>query len=820
MRSSSPTFLDHFGIFVVCGAALGLEILLTRILALMMWHHYTYVVIGVALLGFGAAGSWVTARGEPHDPVRRRLARAALGFAIATPLCYALITRVRFAPLAVGEHPEEGLSLLLIYGLIVVPFFFGGLVICEAIRSFRGHVGSVYFADLAGAAAGAVGAVALLEPLGGPGAIVAMAIAGAAGAVAFQWAAARESGSPGGRRPILAQVAYGVFLAGLVLPWARAGHLDPPLAPSKEAAGAFGLMARELTVWTPIARIDVTEPGRLRPTMGGAMPPDTPEMTVRALFQDGSAPTLFLEGGLPPEELSFLGEACAASGHLVLRERGRSGVEELVIGVGGGIDLLIGLHWKAAHITGAEINSTTIDLLRNHYSEFTGNLAARPEVELVNAEGRHFVRKTERTFDLIQLSGVDTYTALASGAYVLSESYLYTFEGVRDLLGRLRLGGVLSYSRIVFPKAPRETLRLVATGVEALESLGVEDPAKCVWVAGQGLWAAVLISPQPFEARVLEVLRAFCERNHYDVLYDPGAPHGNAFDDLVRRSPAQREAFYRSYPYRVRPATDDRPFFFNYFKWDWLRRTDAYRGHPYKVDYPVGTLCLLVTLAQTVLLGALLILYPVCRVQAPGKAVTAFCGFFYFAALGVGFITVEIVLMQQLVLFLGHPTYSVTTVLPAMLLFAGLGSLSVRPATRPGRRLAWLALVVPAAIAGAWWVATHALGGLLHWPFWVRVAVAVALIAPLAFVLGMAFPTGVRILEERAPALVPWAWAVNGFTTVLGSTLAVLLAMETGFSVTMLGMAPLYVLGIAALGLVAARRASGSPGEAGYTPAP
>lgn len=819
MRSSTPTFLDHLGIFAVCGAALGLEILLTRILALMMWHHYTYVVIGVALLGFGAAGSWVTVRAEPAGSPRRRLARAALGLAVATPLCYALITRVRFAPLQLGTHPEEALSLLLIYGLIVVPFFFGGLVICEAIRSFRGHVGSVYFADLAGAAAGAVAAVALLEPLTGPGAIVAMAIAAAVGAIAFELAALREGGA-GVRRAMLGNALYGVLLAALVLPWARAGHLDPPLAPSKEAVNAFQLMPRELTVWNPIARIDVTKPGRLRPTMGGAMPPDTPELTVRALFQDGSAPTLFLAGEPSPEELSFLGGACAASGHLVLRERGRTGVEELVIGVGGGIDLLIGLHWKAARITGAEINSTTIDLLRNHYSHFTGGLAARPEVELVNAEGRHFVRKTERTFDLIQLSGVDTYTALASGAYVLSESYLYTFEGVRDLLRRLRPGGVLSYSRIMFPEAPRETLRLVATGVEALEDLGVDRPADCVWVAGEGLWAAVLISRQPFEPGVLEALREFCERNHYDVLYDPGAPRKNAFDDLVRRPRPEREAFYASYPYRVRPATDDRPFFFNYFKWDWLRRTDGYQGHPYNLDYPVGTLCLLVTLAQTILLGALLILYPVRRVQAPGKALAAFCGFFYFAALGIGFITVEIVLMQQLVLFLGHPTYSVTTVLPAMLLFAGLGSLSVRPATRPGRRLAWLAIAVPAAIVGVWWVATHGLGGLLHWPFWARVGVAVALIAPVALVLGMAFPTGVRVLEHRAPALVPWAWAVNGFTTVLGSTLAVLLAMETGFSIAMLGMAPLYLLGIAALGVVAARGARGGDGEAGYTPAP
>ncbi|MEZ5964008.1 MAG: hypothetical protein R3F56_09210 [Planctomycetota bacterium] len=803
IRSPGYRPLAYLGVFLLCGATLALEVVLTRVLALTMWHHFTYVVIGVALLGFGAAGTWITVRtaGRPRrENADGLVASYTFAAAVATPLCYLMMTRVFFDPQKITSEPLNLISLLLIYGIIALPFFCAGLAICAAISSYRSHVGSVYFADLLGAGCGALAVPLCLEPLGGPGLIFALGMLFGVAAACF-WLS-QTIGAASALAAVRALAALGlVALVGWwALPVARTDAFDPGLAPSKEMAPLQQHKMLEVTRWSPLARIDVSQEGTIVPMMGGVFRQGTPAHPLRMIFQDGAAPTMFIKD--EPGQMDFLLHSTTGVGFPILRTRGITAPEVLAVGVGGGVDLQIALAHGAKHVTGAEINAVTLDLLRNRFADYVGGLPNDPRVELVHAEGRHFARDAkahDRRFDLIQLSGVDTYTALSSGAYALSESYLYTQEAVHDFLAALSEDGVVSYSRFVFPEQPRETLRLAATAAAALEQEGHGGAFRHLFVLygdqGPFHWATLLIGRKPFAAAELAAARAFCADNGFKVLFDPEVPAASAFDDCLRREPAQRAEFFAKHPYEVRPALDERPFFFNFFKWSSLWKKGEYGGHTYRDSYPVGLLLLLVAMAQTVLLGAIFILRPLAGVERGLRDRTTVAALVYFSALGVGFIALEIALMQKLVLFLGHPTYAMTLVLPAMLVAAGLGALTVRPTTQPRPRLRLLAVAAPVLIVASWWVVTYGLDGFLAASFEVRATLVVATLTPVAFVLGMAFPTAIRLIDSQRPELVPWAWAVNGFTSVLGSTGAVVLAMQTSFSTVILSVAAVYAIG-------------------------
>jgi hypothetical protein len=817
-------FLVLLGVFLIAGATLGVEILLTRVLALMMWHHLTYVVIGVALVGFGAAGSAATLLASARRsgvPLERRLARYAFWTTVFIPFGYAAATTVRLDANALISEPINLVALALLYLLIVVPFFFGGLAICEALAGYAGQVGRVYFADLLGAGLGGAAALFAIEPLSAPGAIIAAALLTGVAGVCFELSA--PGGLFGKTRRLASALALLALLGLVVLPAARAGRIDPPLAPDKELA--VGLAQNTAKVeerrWNPLSRIDVSAPLEVAlRSMGGSFPPGFPPVNARFLFQDGTAPSVYLGWDGNPAKLSILEGSSASVGYTALRTRGVTNPEALAIGVGGGPDLLIGLANNVKRITGAEINRSTVELLQQTFHEFTGRLVDGERVRLVNAEGRHYVRSGEQRYDLIQLSGVDTYTALANGAYTLSESYLYTKEAISEFLDGLTPDGILSYSRIVFPDKPRETLRLAMTALEVLEERGVEKPREHLFILHGGGWASLLISPRTFSAEELAGLRAFVQRFEYKPLFDPGLEHPGAFQTGLDTTPQTRQAFYREYPYHVRPATDDQPFFFNYFKWQSLLDWKGIDVHTYFIDYPMGHAALLASLLQATILGALFILWPLLarrRAEAtvsatrPPRWSEALAALLYFFALGLGFIAIEVTLMQHLVLFLGHPTISLATVLPALLIGAGLGSLSVGPSSSPRRRLWLLLLLAPAVALGSAWLGT-ALDGLLGAPLWQRIAAAAALLLPIGFVLGQAFPSGVRLVEARSPEFIPWCWAINAFSTVIGSTGTVLVAMELGFSATLYGVAPLYALGILAMLLVF--RGPAGPGAA------
>jgi spermidine synthase len=785
-------------------SALVFELTLMRVFSLMFWHHFAYMIISVALLGYGAAGVYWTVHrpsGEQGGTASLPGARAASVFSLLSLASVYLVSKIGFDPLALRSF-EQQLKLLLVYALLVLPFFFAGVGVVGLIERLPARIHSLYFFDLVGAG---VGCMLAILAIGWVGAVQILIGATSLAAVAGALLSARAT-----RERKLSLVALGLtlLLAALSVwgePW------DVPVAPSKEQTEFLaGGHAVELTRWSALSRLDVLSPQTGPPgPVGLAFSPSLSKgrWEGRIITQDGSAPTYMYRTDGNLDGLTFLdGTTQSFAYQLLPRPR------VAVVGPGGGVDVLIALKAGASSITGIEVNPAMIDVVKNRYGDYVGHIFDRPEVRLVEAEGRSFFARSRDTFDVIQFSGVDTYTGLSAGAYVLTESYLYTSQAVDDFVEHLSPTGILSMSRWAFAP-PRETLRLCITMVDSLRRRGVAEPEKHIAVFGGSGWATALLKRDGFTPGQLETLRAFAERMGFATLYDPYRRRDSPYDTMLRAPIAELHTLFDSYPYDVRPVGDDRPFFFHYYKWStFLKKVQVSTGGFGKIQnppFPIGHAVLLLSLLQIVALASVLILVPLFRARRLGLARReAVRTLAYFAAIGLGYMFFEIVLIQKLVVFLGSPARSISVTLATLLIASGLGSrLSerLRPEPRTLRAMGLVAVSLFTALALG---SSPMLRLFLGQPDVVRAALAVLMICPMGVLLGSFFPLGIRRAASISPKLVPWCCGVNSFFSVFASMLAVLLGMEGGFTSVLLLAGAVYLLG--AVGFTRLARSSHS----------
>jgi SAM-dependent methyltransferase len=911
----------HGAVFLIALSVLLLEVAITRVFAIVLWHHFAYMVISLALLGFGASGSLLTlftTRGRTFTT--RSIALCASGYGLAVVGAFLLITSLQIDSLEIWRQPSGLVGLGLCFIALALPFLLAGLALGSTFTRHPQHIGSLYAADLIGSALGAAIAPLLLEHCGSTGTVfAAAAIGGISGAVFAHAEAPRHGSQHWAIAGALVIAALG-FSGGLgpipALRW------DVPFAPHKEVPRVFPGGHAEKTIHSATAQVDVSLPTRTYMSIGGQFGDrDWMFAEQRAVTQDGTAPTMLYAGASKIENFPALDDSQAASGYIAHRAAGRKDLDVLVIGCGGGVDVMTALYCGASHVTAVDVNSAMIQMVRDEYGPYIGHLFKDPRVELMNAEGRAFARSSGRLFDQIQMSGVDTYTALASGAYTLSESYLYTVEAVKDFVSHLKPNGIVTWSRFMmtYPKQARETIRLANIARTGLEELGIAEAWKHIVVLQAHGWASTMVKKSPWTPAELAALRQFsadqrflglvfdpergkdgpfegsrmqnilCERRAEDALRSTakaiaGGATDNAvpepwlkavthafraaadgesdvararleefcttlgpdvapralpyllkardeihtfmqgeaqyfeaqqrdFATLIRGSAAERDAFVRDYFYDLSPSRDDSPYFFDYFRLSRFREAAARGGDwaaEYHPEFPVGHMVLLSSITLISILAIAFILLPLRRVNV-GATVRGlrWRWFAWFGALGVGFMFIEIALMQKLTLFLGHPAHAISVVLTGMLAFSGIGAmLSGRIRHVSARTFSSVVLSILVLGFAAMLGLEQVLAQLLDLPFAVRVATALGIIAPFALLLGMPFPLGLRMLERTAPALVPWGWAVNGFLSVLSSMLATLIAMQTGFSL-LLGLAALlYGLALCCVrGLLPARQA-------------
>jgi spermidine synthase len=665
-----------------------------------------------------------------------------------------------------------------LYLAAAVPFFLTGLLFAVVFARETRRIPRLYGADLCGGALACLAVVPLLNWVGGPNVIlVAGATMAAAGLI---WAASRTT-----RRNAAILALALVALIG--------ANYSGRLIDIVYAKGMFRDRAWvEFARWNALSRVEVDLQGQ-----------------AKAVVIDADASTYIMNADLAHwQGTEWEHNLMAAPPALanVLRPHG----EFAIIGPGGGVDVLRAVANGSPSVTGIEINPIIADtIMRGRYADYSQHLYERPDVHIHVTDGRSYLRSTPQRFDVVQMTLVDTWASTAAGAFALSENNLYTVEAFREYFEHLKPDGMIAITRWEF-RHPREALRVVAVAMEALHRLGVADPARNFIVASQGaldedgIPVVVLAKKTPFSAA--EEAAVTAHLTHYselDPLYLPSQPGKNPFSDLIASN--DPFAFARGYAYNVAPVNDNTPFFFFTLKAGQILGEKGLRGG---IDWKVNLGVLVLLLVLVISLVAVLVFLVLPLALKGGRARQSPLPLLYFIAVGLGYIMVEIAFIQRFVLFLGHPTYALTVVIFLLMLSSGAGSLFSR-LWLPNTELGWvpLVLVIVTLLADVFFLPSR-LAGLVGLAFGNRLLVSGVILIPLGFVMGMPFPTGLRALaalpapefpagQGASDNAVEWAWAMNAAASVLGSVLAMVIAIQFGLTVTLACGAGAYLLALA-----------------------
>ncbi len=754
-------------------ATLLLELSLTRLFSVVFRYHFAFLAVSVALFGLGVGGvlSYVLA-------ARGRNVFHALG---VVSILNSLVVVASLTFLLSREGELDKLTLLGVYLSASAPFVLAGAIVSLAISETIERVDRVYFFDLMGAAGGCLLLVPLLQAFGGPNTMI-------AGAVLFASAASIWFTLARSARNRIIAVAAGLALVVLVIFNQRQRVIDVRYAKGVKVGH------EDFVKWNGISRIGVVRDGN----------------GTRMIVIDGDAST-----GIADKDIDNLSEEQRRG---ILREGPglpyslKPGSKTLIIGPGGGWDVMRALVSGSKDVTGVEINKIIADTVMRdtdpatHRSDWSRRIYFRPQVRIFVEDGRSFVRRSSEKYQILQATLVDTWASTAAGAFALTENNLYTTDAFHDYLTHLTDDGLMTFTRWGF-EPPRESLRLLSLSIEALARLGENDPARHVMVARAnvdllGAWGAtdtVLVSRKPFAESDVARMREIIADAKMQAIYLPGDTRGPFAEILTVHD---RAKFYRDYRYDVSPIGDDRPFFFYTVQprdlWAFLQ--DASRASAdFKINQAVPLLFELVAISIVAIVIMLILPPLVLGTRLPTeKGVRSFLA--YFVCVGTGYILIQVALIQKFVLFLGHPTYALTVIVFSMLVASGLGSffsrrLGMQDTARLSRVLVLVAVLVTVL---AFAVGPVTAAG-IAWPLPVRLFVAAAMIAPVAFFMGMPFPSALARLEAWHRPSVRWAWSLNAAASVMGSALAIFLALYLGLRDTLIAGGGLYIGALFAL---------------------
>lgn len=789
---AAPPLPAYPGIFVVAMATLLLELALTRIFAVMLWSHLAFMIVGTALFGYGLSGVTLSMvrRLRSYDPLGL-VAGSCLGFSLGTLVLHLVLRTVPFRMWNFRDEPEQWLYLALWYLAVLLPFFFSGLAVATLLSTFPRHVNRLYGNDLVGAGIGCLLLVPLIPILGGEGLVFLAATLGGVATVIH------AVGS--GHRRLAAAGCAATVVFGLLTP--AAGDLLPLVVHQKKRLFEWEEQVSDLiyTRWSAISRVDVRR-----------IDDDHYKIWIDA----GANETHMRRFDGDWEGLEPLTGGTQCIPHAF--QRGTD-PRVLVVGPGGGREVMFAVSHGASHVDAVDMDPSVVRVVSEVYDEFLGGLYRQPHVHLHNDEGRSFLSRQNRRYDIIQQVQNFSPAAIATGALNLSESFLITRESFRLFLRHLTEDGVLAMERPY-------TERLGLLARTALEDVGKAEPLRhlLLYRGDEPYHDGIMVKNSPWTEPEVDRVAETMARWDLPFFFDPTGryPEAGLHREVLESDDVK--AMERRLRINLSVPTDDRPFMNHAVPWTLGPRPlheelgkelhDANHSR-WKGSIPRGDFPMVVILVESVLLASFFVMLPLWVFRRRGLVVAGRLRLLaYFAALGAGFILVEICLMKKYVLFLGYPVYSITTVLVTLLVATGIGSwLSERLGGEPRdairKVLPWVAGVLLLELV----LSALILEPLLGQPLWLRVGVTMALLTPIGLVLGMPFPLGLKLCAlqgETGSDLVAWAWGVNGYTTVIGSSASVFLALGAGFRLTFLLALAIYVAGLG--GVAFSRRFGGA----------
>lgn len=785
-------------VFLVSAVLFALEVLQTRIFSFSSWHHFTYMVVAIALMGYAAAGTVLTIKKELKNYERFIHINSVL-FTLSIPVAFFMISRVPLDPMM----PNKLFMIIFLcfdYFFLFFPHFFGGLILLAVFQNNSKNVNISYFFSILGSVAGCFFSLPLLDAIGMEAALVLASFLAAVSSFFISFAAKRRA---------LGKVfsALLIVFALFLFPVKNNAFIFRP-ADSKilTAVGANP----EMSEWNRAGRIDVSA------TNGLVIQHQWEDLQRGIITVDGDAASFIFDFSDEPARVA---PSLYSAGYF-----GLFAPDVLVAGLSP-TDIAAALFWQAKSVTSVEVNSAAIDLTMRKYSTFKDNILKNEKVSIVHDEFRAFLAKTDKKYDLIQLSGTDTVSALMNGAYIMNESYLYTKEAFKLYLDRLNDNGTLALIRwVLWP--PRETLRVAVTASLVLKEAGIEHPENNIIIIGDSALANVVIKKRPFTWMELNAIAEIVAGTpDLRIIYAPGFSAGPRYYDPIVKgvnfSSDQAIEFIKSgfgdyfnslengtqagfiddYPYNIKPASDDSPFFFNYFKFGGDNLSKEVR-----TVFSDGTqfqlIILVLTFFQLLFLSLSLFVSPLFFVSKDEKKYMPLVQVLVFAALGFGFMFIEMTFIQNLTLLFGDPATSAATAIGLLLIFSAIGSLfSKKILISLGEKsfFSCLTIVLPLMILGYAVVIPHFSAACMSFAFTQKLLLTALFIAPLGLVTGTVFPVSALLVGEKNSSFIPLAFGANGAASVLATVVSVMIAFAYGFKFVFVLSAFCYFFAISAM---------------------
>ncbi len=775
MKNPSPRAF-YTGVFVLSGVLMMLQILQARIFSVTTWYHLSFLVISVAMFGLtlGALHVHKGNEAEQRDNYARLMGDACVNFAIFTS--FALATHM-ILPIVAASSAKTLMTLPMAALCTIPSYYFAGYALSLAITRAPHPSARTYAFDLVGAAAGCLAALGLMETVDAPSAIMIVAAAGALAAFCF---GVTDKLRAGGAAVLLLLLALGNTLAArpFVYPFWVKNHIVTQ-----------GRLAHDQ--WNSISRVTVDNAvDNAPPYLWGpskTLPKDM-KTSFYVLKIDGDAGTpLNKFGGDCRKGLETLDYDVTTIAY-ALPDLKKSGI----IGVGGGRDVLSACKAGIRDITAMDVNDIQISLLTKAepFKSYT-NISTLKGVKLIHSEARSWFASHPDTFDIIQMSLIDTWASTGAGAFALSENGLYTVEAWRTFLSRLNAGGVMTVSRWYISDAHSEVERLISLAMGALFEQGATAPQKHIFMAASDHIATLVLAKGPLTQEQLAALEKRAAAMKFRVLISPQrkTAKGDLANILAAKTRGSLDTVASESAFDISPPTDQRPFFFNMvrlaqpfqiFRLVSENNASAMLGHAKAV------LNLYIIILFSLAMAAAAIIWPMRDAVARLNRRFVMGGTAWFALIGAGFMFIEISLLQRLSVYLGHPAYGLSIVLFSLVLSTGIGSFICDrlPLDTARARNIWAILTALAAFAAIFainWMTVHFAGaGLVT-----RALLCVSVTLPLGCLLGFGFPTGMTLAREVSTQPTAWFWGINGAAGVTGSAIAIALNIALGLNVTM-----------------------------------
>ncbi|MCE1248066.1 MAG: hypothetical protein LWY06_15605 [Firmicutes bacterium] len=764
-------------VFFTGMAVIILEIGLTRIFSIALWHHFAFLSISIALFGMGVSGVFLSVK---PDILKNDFYKTVFNFAcllsISNLAAFFIFTHLKLDVRNLGEITNL-LKFIVFYLFLALPFFFAGCVMSSIMSKKSEIVQKLYFWDLIGAGSGCLAVVFLIGITGGQGIVILSSLMSAAAAFVLLKGVKKETSAK-------FTIPLAVWILALIAVIPFSGSIFSITLPADKALSYYQTKGAKVvdSVWNSFSRVDAFTPvpeytwGLSHEYKGRV--PDQIGITIDG---DGFTSVVRFDGDLNKIEFPLY-----TLSSIVHNLNGEG--DALIIGAGGGIDVLSARKYGAKNIDAVEINPAISGLASKKYRDYGGKLFEQPGINLFTAEGRNFIKRTQKQYNLVYLPLVDSWAATYSGAYSLSENYLYTIEAFRDYYNHVNPGGYISISRWEHkPGLPVQSFRLCALAVSATG----QDLRNSVVITSQEKLLNFIWKKGDFTPQELEKIKSYCERCKFNIIYLPGMQ--NDFTAVL--NPASSGAFTSAFPFDISSVSDDRPFFYLIDRWN-LLPVYFQKALEKKVEFPVVFTITFTVLILSIVFSVVFMLIPL-KAKGIGNftAKSSLLYMIYFGFLGAAFMFVEITLMTKFSLFLGHPSFSLSVVLFALLVFTGAGSYLSAVVGKNRVKTLIVAAAGIALLALLYYFALDKVfSAFLSLSITLRVIISVLLISPFGIFMGMPFPTGLRTLGEDNSTLIPWAWGVNGAASVLGSVLAMIVAQASGFGATLLFAALMYVV--------------------------